>query len=519
MSNRRALCIGVNVYNMLCAFLPSLALSIMLTFGGVSTSRGEMAPPLSAYNVDPSNVGVSGLSSGGYMASQLGIAYSGTFTKGFGVFAGGPFDCARDQAYSTCMFNQTPTITAPVAHIQSWNRSQIDNISNLQSRRVFLWEGSADSIVGVNVTNQFKSEIQNFVPSDNFSSVITPNAVHTFPTDFDASGNNRCSVFGSPYVSNCQFDGAGAALQWIHRPLNPRNDGTPSGQVVAFDQAAFGGGTGMDSTGYLYVPANCKPGGATVCKLHVALHGCDQNYNKVQMTFIQNTGYNKWADTNNMIIVYPQSLADPATMSTVHGELNPQSLGCWDWVGWYGNNYDQKGGRQVAAIVAMVDKITSGYHPDGGTPFPAPGQPQVTETTGNSISLTWPSQAGAVSYNVYRNGVRANSSALTATSYKDTGLASETQYTYTVTSVNSGAQESKASLPVSASTTTGIVTSCYTATNYAHLQANRASWNLLTGHVYALGSSQDMGLYNIFTSHTLEETSPNYYVIKDSGCP
>jgi hypothetical protein len=55
------------------------------------------AAALSSYNVDPNSIAVSGLSSGGYMAAQLGVAYSDIFTKGFGVFAGGPYDCARSQ--------------------------------------------------------------------------------------------------------------------------------------------------------------------------------------------------------------------------------------------------------------------------------------------------------------------------------------------------------------------------------------------------------------------------------------
>lgn len=55
------------------------------------------AASLAAYNADPRTVSVSGLSSGGFMAAQLGVAYSSTFQGGFGVFAGGPFDCARNQ--------------------------------------------------------------------------------------------------------------------------------------------------------------------------------------------------------------------------------------------------------------------------------------------------------------------------------------------------------------------------------------------------------------------------------------
>lgn len=55
---------------------------------------------LGAYNVDPFSVSVSGLSSGGFFSAQLGVAYSDVFPVGFGVFAGGPFDCARNQAVS-----------------------------------------------------------------------------------------------------------------------------------------------------------------------------------------------------------------------------------------------------------------------------------------------------------------------------------------------------------------------------------------------------------------------------------
>lgn len=58
---------------------------------------GASAAALKSYNVDPSTVSVSGLSAGGFMAAQLGVAYSDLFATGFGVFAGGPFDCARSQ--------------------------------------------------------------------------------------------------------------------------------------------------------------------------------------------------------------------------------------------------------------------------------------------------------------------------------------------------------------------------------------------------------------------------------------
>lgn len=58
---------------------------------------GAWAATLKAYSVDAESVSVSGLSAGGFMSVQLGVAYSDTFKTGFGVFAGGPYDCARDQ--------------------------------------------------------------------------------------------------------------------------------------------------------------------------------------------------------------------------------------------------------------------------------------------------------------------------------------------------------------------------------------------------------------------------------------
>src|SRR5258708_4799233 len=216
------------------------------------------ASPLQAYNADPGSASVSGLSSGGFMAAQLGVAYSSTFKVGFGVFAGGPFDCARNQNYTACMYNATPAISTPVANMKSWSGNQIDTTNNLASRRIYLWVGSSDTTVGPNVESQLQKELGNFDSSSNVSSVVSSGAVHTFPTDFTASGDNSCSSSVSPYISNCGYDGAGVALKWMYGSLSARNDGALGGAVVAFDQTAFvGAGNGMDTTGYLYVPAAC----------------------------------------------------------------------------------------------------------------------------------------------------------------------------------------------------------------------------------------------------------------------
>ena len=61
----------------------------------------------------------------------------------------------------------------------------------------------------------------------------------------------------------------------------------------------------------------------------------------------------------------------------------------------------------------------------------------------------------------------------------------------------------------------GGTATCTTASNYAHTLAGRAY--AAGGYTYALGSNQNMGLWNVFVTNTLKQTSTNYYVI--GTCP
>jgi hypothetical protein len=199
------------------------------------------------------------------------------------------------------MDNETPSITTPTANMKAWSGNQIDNVSNLAQQKIYMWVGSADTTVGPNPMNQLKAQLANFDASANVSFIETSGAAHTFPTDFAGSGDNSCSISISPYISNCNYDGAGAALEWLYGTLNVKNTGTLSGTVVSFDQTGSYGATGMDTTGYLYVPASCA--GGAVCSLHVALHGCLQGYKSIGTDFIDNTGYNKWAGASQAFVL------------------------------------------------------------------------------------------------------------------------------------------------------------------------------------------------------------------------
>ncbi|MEV5829236.1 PHB depolymerase family esterase [Spirillospora sp. NPDC052242] len=156
-----------------------------------------------------------------------------------------------------------------------------------------------------------------------------------------------------------------------------------------------------------------------------------------------------------------------------------------------------------------------GLDGDGGEPgtLPAPAGLRVTGTGDGTASLAWTTVEGAVAYVVRRDGADVGTSA--AGAFTDTGLAPGTSYAYTVAAVDAEGRTGAASAPVTA-TTTGGSARCFTATNYAHVTAGRAQ--VRGGHVYANGSGQNMGLFNVFVTRTLRETSPGYFVIADPGC-
>ncbi|MER5359078.1 PHB depolymerase family esterase [Streptomyces sp. NPDC002785] len=150
----------------------------------------------------------------------------------------------------------------------------------------------------------------------------------------------------------------------------------------------------------------------------------------------------------------------------------------------------------------------------GGGQLPAPSGLQVTGVTANSASLSWNAVPEAASYAVYRNGTKVASP--TATTYTDTGLKAGTAYRYAVAAVDGSGTSGTTSPQVTATTTGSVPAQCFTATNYAHVTARRA--HTTGGYVYANGSNEKMGLYNVFVTHTLKESPAGYFVLADSGC-
>jgi poly(3-hydroxybutyrate) depolymerase len=469
------------------------------------------AVSLPAYNIDTTKISVSGLSSGGFMANQLGYAYSATF-MGVGVFAGGPYMCAGHSNYTACMYNasiSSSMLSTMQADLNNWSGTSIDALSNVANQKVFLFVGTSDFTVGPNPMNAVNRQYgNNGVSAANKDYVTRSGTAHVLPTDFDATGNNACGSSASPYIANCGYDGAKAALTKFYGTLNARNDAPAAANFIEFDQTPYtASNPGMAATGWLYVPSDCAS--STPCKLHVALHGCQQNAATIGDKFIKSTGYARWADSNRIVVLFPQTQVDSTSRSTAASGSLANPNGCWDWIGWYGSNFARKAGTQMAAIKAMVDRVASGSGGGGGS-LPAPTGVATSGATASSMVIAWNAVSGASGYNVYRGGGKVNGALVGATQYTDTGLASATTYSWTVRAVDASNVEGATSAAASG-TTTGTAATCTTASNYAHVSAGRATQS--GGYAYAKGSNQNMGLWNVFVTTTLKNTAPNYYVI------
>ena len=122
------------------------------------------------------------------------------------------------------------------------------------------------------------------------------------------------------------------------------------GTLMAFDQRPYTNGDpgtiSMAKEGFIFVPKSCQLAG---CRIHVAFHGCRQNAAEVGERFAREAGYNRWADANRLIVLYPQTIARYWLL------WNPR--GCWDWWGYTDQNYATKTGPQLAAVWRMIERL------------------------------------------------------------------------------------------------------------------------------------------------------------------
>lgn len=323
------------------------ASAFAVTLSAAGLAGGSAAQAASGLpRLDITGVYVTGVSSGGFMATQLQVAYSSTF-DGAGIIAAGPYDCGQGKVidFATCDVGASlPTLEQEAV---TWSaEGLIDPISNLAGRPVYVYHGLLDPIVNDVVSADGVAFYQHFGANVEYHSRDL--AGHGWPTP---EGVLPCSATSPPFLINCLDDPEGEMLtHWLGR-VNPPSYGPPEGTLTSLDQNQYAPGgdapaLSMDNTGLLYTPPSCASGAP--CKLVVALHGCLSGQYLLGDAFPEDANLDTYADTNNLVVLYPQAIASVIP-------LNPE--GCWDWWGYDGPDFAVKGAPQMTTIMNMVTAL------------------------------------------------------------------------------------------------------------------------------------------------------------------
>jgi poly(3-hydroxybutyrate) depolymerase len=300
-------------------------------------------PAATAADLDPGRVTVSGISSGAYLATQAHLALSGRIS-GAALLAGGPYGCAEGNlahALGRCI-SGTQLETGPLGERARAAAAAggIDPLEKLADDRVWLFHGQADAVVNAAVMTATRDFYAAFMPTASISLVDDVPVAHGWPTR-DQGG--PCGEMGADYINACDYDAAGALLQFLYGPLQPPVPAREGG-LQPLDQAAIvPAGGSFAAAGFAYIPAACEAAAAE-CRLHLDFHGCRQGKEFIEDRFASQSGLNDWAESNAIVVLYPQ---------VESSMFNPQ--GCWDWWGYTGAEYDQKTGKQIAGVAALID--------------------------------------------------------------------------------------------------------------------------------------------------------------------
>ncbi|MDV7337992.1 PHB depolymerase family esterase [Terasakiella sp. A23] len=377
-----------------------------------------------APKIDSSKVTVSGVSSGAFMAQQLHVAYSDVFS-GMGSVAGGPFFCAQNMKpediatiKQQCMMGIGADLTA-TTYIDKANslaaEGKIAPLTNLKDDKVFIFNSQSDQVINPLLGNasrifydQYMSatDIQAWanIPSygpfypvahgmpttksmfdkfENIGDVATPCSPSNsqqyswFPNQF-LRGND-------PWIYHCNYgflpgyDLGKDILSHLYGSMSSSKT-FKDANLYSFKQKDYVADLstdkdlndhGIGTTGYAYVPEACKSG-TKDCKLHVALHGCQQfpewkfkgkigsSYAGQEITFgdtFYKNVYNDLAESNDIVMLYPQA----HNIGTQEADINP--YGCWAFWAMADDEthtYYTREGREMKMIANMVDALKNG---------------------------------------------------------------------------------------------------------------------------------------------------------------
>ena len=319
----------------------------------VQISWSQSLNKLPQLSIDKSNITVSGVSAGGFMAVQLHVALSSVF-KGAASAAGGAYWCSEGSALTAqvkCMKN--PSSLDPNDYVKramsEAKLGKVEKLDNLKNSKVFIYASKNDSIIKSESSDLLYSFYSKLIPQ---TQIVYQNKIPSGHGWVTNKFGGTCDSQAAPWINNCKYDLAGEILKHFYGPLTSSRSLTGlKSQLYPYDQREFQTqNSALYDYGYVYVPQGCL-GRRGLCRLHVALHGCQMNPDYVQDQFVINSGFNSWAEANNIIVLYPQ-------VSKV-SQVNPYA--CWDWFGYTGRDFANRNGSQIIAIQKMVYRLMGNF--------------------------------------------------------------------------------------------------------------------------------------------------------------
>lgn len=494
---------------------PAAALLLTCT-AAASSSESPHRLPLPALNIDLSQTSVSGVSSGGFMAVQIHAAHASQII-GAGVFAGGPYRCAGSgnmisgiqMALNVCMSGDADTEASLQQLNAAYRAGQIDNPAAQMGDRVWLYSGYNDGVVRQGTMSALDRYYRRLTLPELVYYKSSQNAGHAQITA--DTHQQDCKLNGGIFINNCHYDAAGLLLQHIYGSLQPAAVRPPDSHLLAFAQSPWIGKHHtalLAEEGYVYIPRDCEQGAE--CRLHIALHGCLQNASRIGDHFYRGAGYNEWADTNRLVILYPQANSSSGVY------FNPK--GCWDWWGYSDplalhSDYASRNSPQIAAIWNMASQLASGYQATAAGPGPSrqwltsnalPADVTLALSAADSshdqIALHWPATPHG-RYRLYR-AEQANgpftllnpATPVLAGSFADIGLQPLQRYFYRLEQINNQNQVIASSATVSRITgARPAICDPWFGTIDEHLLTGRAYRSYLDWSVRVTGSNERLG--------------------------
>jgi len=428
-----------------------LPVMLVTAFATPAMAAEQPANALGAYNIDLSQTSVSGISSGGFMTVQMHAAYADSIV-GVGVFAGGPYKCAGTSsqlqnvstATGSCMGGTADADTAITRLEQAAKKGLIAPVAAQHTDKVWLYSGYNDGVVKQPTMDALDSYYRKLVGEGQVYYRDNQDAGHA--QIVNNSHGQECVLNGGQFINDCKLDGAGQILEFVYGDLNAKQTGELSGEIVAFDQSPWFDGKStavMADTAYAYVPQACAQG--EPCRLHIAFHGCLQNAEAIGDSFYRYAGYNEWADTNNFVVLYPQT-RKTSSLFIAGTPFNPK--GCWDWWGFTDPtslqaNYATRESLQIKAVWNMATQLASGSSPAkkaAKADSAAALTLVATDASDDAVLLVWDAQSAAqyeltMARSPAGTFTSVNSAPIKGGSYSVTGLDHNTEYYFKLAQV------------------------------------------------------------------------------------